>query len=279
MKNYNEILKKVKNIDELEVILKQHKQDKLDNVLCQIDQKAVESALSVVNKEFEKEHTSKFLILFNEDRKKGFDFLLETPSFFKYQLIANNNGTFETKKAFSLFKFATLEKQYQLVKSVELNSKGEPKPNTEVTIFGALRFYGMMSTFIRNLQKEQWENDDVESYTLENVTVDGKRVFSETDGECFKAHTPSALDKQLNNRILKKLMGVDVAVRKGKDFPTLRIKCAKVKTDKETAVTSIDATIDDKVCLKFMDEVWHILITRYNGKDVEMVTSKPKKAE
>ena len=277
MKNYNTIIKTNTTLEEIKKTVENFNNDLSDNVLCTLEKASIEKALEPINKKLETEFTDKFLITMMTDRKKAFTDLLETPCYTKIVVIENQNKTFkidDTKTV--LFKFSTLEKAYQLSKSKETDKNGKAIPNKSVTIFDALRFYGLMATFIRNLQKSNFEIDEKEGYSLENVIIDEKRQFSEKDGKVFASNSNNALKDQTD--ILVKFFGYDVHLIK-KDLPILKIKAQKLKQDRKNAKFTVNAIIDDKMILQFADVIFGVIASRITGKDIDIVTSKPKKTK
>lgn len=278
MENYNAKMLEVKNLNELEAIIEKHKNNILDNVDCRLDEFTVKKAIEKVNNTFASEFTDNFINVFITEPKKAFEMLLETPYYKSVTYTENNNHTFSLKTDNKkLFKFADLEKSYQLLKSEETSPKNGAKiPNKGVTIFGALRFYGCMMTFIRNLQKSVFEIDETNGFKLENVVIDNKKAFDEKDGEVFKSNSQNALEKQLN--IIAEFYRYDVKMLK-KDLPILKLKAQKLRQNKENAQFTVNAIIDDKTVLQFADVVFGVIASRIKGNDVEIITSVPKKAE
>lgn len=269
--NYNVKMSEVENLKEMEVILEEHKNKVLNNEECRLDEFTVKNAVDKINKDFEKAFTGSFLVKLAKDRQKAFAWLLANPSFDKVVYKVNENGTFEVESKTTLFKFANLEKAFQISKSKDTNKKGDPIPNKSVTVFGALRFYGLVSVFVRNLQKQNFEIDESQGFALENVVIDEKTVFEKGEGECFASNSNNALEKQLN--VIVKVFGYDVKMLK-KDLPILKLKAQKINQDKKNAQFSVNAVVDDKAVLKFADVIFGVVASRSKGKDVEIVTSK-----
>jgi hypothetical protein len=275
MSNFSEMLKRATTITEVKDIVKSLNDAKKDNAEFVFEFKALEDAVSRVNKSNLDAFSNAFSYSVLSDRKKAFADLLETPYFNVYTIDTKKNGTFEIKDGKKLFSFANLEKEYQLVCFTETNPKnGKPMPNKSVTVFDALRFYGLMSVFIRNLQKANFEVDTDKAYNLENVVIDAEKVFAENEGECFASNSNNNLEKQLN--IIVKFFGYDVKMLK-KDLPILKIKAQKIKQDKSTAKFSVNAVIDDNTILKFADVIFGVIASRINGEDITITTTKAKK--
>ena len=76
--------------------------------------------------------------------------------------------------------------------------------------------------------------------------------------------------------IIVKFYGYDVQMLK-KDLPILKIKAQKINQNRKTAEFSVNAIIDDNAILKFADVVCGVIASRICGKDIEVVTVKPKK--
>ena len=148
--------------------------------------------------------------------------------------------------------------------------------NKGVTIFDALRFYGLTSIFIRNIQKSVFEVDETHKYNLDNVIVDNEKIFKDVDGSIFASNSNKALVKQLN--IVIKFFGYDVEMFRC-DLPILKIKAQKITQDKATAKFRVNAIIDDKAVLKFADSIFGIVASRINGENIEIVTKKENKTK
>ena len=274
MKNYAEMLKNITKIEEVKTLIDAINNDIKDNAKFELNFAELEKAIKAINEKNEKAFVDSFLVSFENDRKTALDALLFVPCFDAYSVSIEKDGTYKLTDGKRLFKFAKLEKAFQLLKSKENDKNGKPIPNTGATIFGALRFYGLMMSFIRNLQKTNFEIDENEGYNLENVLLDEKSVFVKSDGDAFKSNSNTALQKQVN--IIVKIMGYDVKLIK-KDLPVLRLQAQKIRQDKKNAHFSVNAIIDDKAVLKFADVIFGVIASRASGKDIEIVTSKPEK--
>ena len=260
MTNYNEKIKKASTVAEIEVILEEHKNDILNNVECVLTEKAIGDSLKKINENFEKAFSADFVQTLNIDRKTAFTNLLTHPTFDKYVLTANENGTFSIEKKTALFKFSTLEKAYQLSKS------DDDKPNKEVTIFGALRYYGCCEAFIRNMLIGNLSVDNENKIEIAKVKIDNQAIFEDDNGKTFGSNSNNALEKQLN--ILVKFYGLDVHMLK-KDLPLLKLSAQKIKRDK----TTNKASIKEVDTLKFTDIIFSVVTSRANNEDVKVYLS------
>ena len=273
MKNYNELLKKSINIEEVKKVVELLNADIRDNNNdFNFDFVSLKNVVDNINETNKNDFTKHFCYEMSKDRQNAFVELLASPCFDTYSIKIEDNGTYTIKDNTRLFSFVNLEKGYRTFKSTDNDKNGKPILNKSVTIFDALRFYGLMSVFIRNLQKSNFEIDKDNSYNLENVMVDNEKVFADIDGKIFASNSNNMLEKQLN--VIVKFFGYDVQMLK-KDLPILKIKAQKIKQDKQNANFSINAIIDDNSVLKFADVVFGVITTRINGKDIDIITKKP----
>lgn len=277
MKNYNEMFKHSKNITEVKKLVDELNNDILDNNKdIKFDIVNLTTALVDINDNNKNDFTNSFCYAMDIDRKKAFSDLLKNPSFDRYTLITKKDGTYEIKDGKALFSFVNLEKGYQIHKSTEKDKDGKPIPNSSVTVFDALRFYGLTSVFIRNIQKSVFEIDENHKYNLENITVDNEKVFVDVDGSIFASNSNKALVKQLN--VIVKFFGYDVELLRC-DLPILKIKAQKITQNKTNANFKVNAIIDDRAILKFADAVFGIVSSRINDKDIEIITKKENKTK
>lgn len=277
MKNYNEMLKNAKNIEEVKKIVDDINNDIKDNnkdfefnfaVLTEICK-----SFTDVNKD---NFTDNFCAIAKYDRLKAFNGLLSKPYYIGYSAkFDSQNNLYVVVDVEKLFSFSNLEKGYRKYVA-ELDTNGKPIIDKSITIFDALRFYGLTSVFVRNLQKANFEIDKDNGYNLENVVVDGENIFKDIDGKCFSSNSNNSLEKQLN--IIVKFFGYDVQMLK-KDLPILKIKAQKIKQDKKNAKFSVNAIIDDNSILKFADVIFGVVASRIKGEDIEIITTKPTKED
>lgn len=275
MKNYNELLKNTTNIEEVKKIVDNINSDITDNNKdFDFDFINLKNAIDTINEDNKKEYTTHFCYTIEISRQTAFNELLGKPYYNTYGIKIEENGTFTITDNTRLFSFVNLEKGYQIFKSTENDKNGKPIANKSVTIFDALRFYGLMSVFVRNLQKSNFEIDKDNTYHLENVVIDNEKVFTENDGKTFASNSNNALEKQLN--CIVKFFSYDVQMLK-KDLPILKIKAQKIKQDKKNAQFEVNAIIDNNAILKFSDVVFGVIASRIDGKDIEVITTKPTK--
>ena len=162
MKNYNNIIKNSTNIEEVKKAVTDFNNDIADNVDCKLDENKLKLALDFINKQYEKTFANAFCSLLDTDRKTAYLDLIANPSFKKFVCKIAENGTITIEEKKAVFKFATLEKQYQLNHSIENDNDGKPILNKKVSVFGAKRFYGLCESFIRNI-------------LINNITIDEKK--------------------------------------------------------------------------------------------------------
>lgn len=270
MKNYTEMLKKIEDVKGVENLLENVNNSIKDNEEFSFDLAKLNEIVKGFNDENKDEFSENFVLTMDIDRKKAFEMLLSNPSYEVYSVNFKDNA-YELTYGKRLFHFKDLEKCYQLAKSTDNNKKGEPIRNTSVTIFDALRFYGLTSVFLRNLQKSVFEIDTDNAFNLENVVVDNEKIFKDIDGKVFESNSNNSLEKQLN--IIVKFFGYNVQMLK-KDLPILKIKAQKINQDRESARFKVNAIIDDNAVLKFADVIFGVVASRIKGKDIEIITTK-----
>lgn len=273
MTNYNEKITKAENLETLKTVLENLNNDILDNVEIVFDVARLEKAVKAINEEYKNNFSLDFAVGVALDRKATFEKLVKTPNYTKVVIVENENGTFtldDTKKA--LFKFADLENYYQTFNSTENDKNGKPIKNKSITIFGALRFYGLCDCFIRNLFTNNLVVDNEKIVNLAKVKIADKNIFTENDGKCFASTSNNALEKQLN--ILAKFFEIDVKMLK-KDLPILKMSVQKIKRDIETN----KASINEVKTLKFADILFSVITSRYNNEDVKIFTNDGNEAK
>ena len=272
MKNYNETLKKIENIEELKTLVTNVNDDIADNIEHIFDISILYKVIENINKTNEIIFSKSFVNILLNDRVSAFNDLVKNPSFTVYSLIINDNNTIEIKESKRLFKFSNLEKCYQTTKSTETDKNGKPILNKSVTIFGALRFYGLCATFIRNCLKSNFTIDENCMYNISNVVIDDKHKFSAEDGKAFASNSNNSLEKQLN--ILVKFMGYDVKMLK-KDVAILKLYAQKLTQDKDNAHT----TVKEINTIKFADKIFSLVCSRLANKDVAITLTNDKKSD
>lgn len=277
MKNYTEMFEKMTDIDEIKATIAEINDNIKDNEKYILNDTSIVKALESINENNKNIFTNAFITIFNTDAKVAFADLLKKPHYTVYAVIYKDNA-YSIKESARLFKFIDLEKGYKASKA-KTDTDGNITNIDEVnkaTIFGALRFYGLTSCFIRNLQKSNFEIDKENGYNLAKVVLNGEQVFTDIDGKCFESNSNNNLEKQLN--VIVKFFGYDVQMLK-KDLPILKIKAQKIKQNKQNAKFTVNAIIDDKTVLKFADVIFGVVASRINGEDIEVITSKPKKKD
>ena len=273
MTNYNEKIKQAGNIEELRGVINSINDDILNNVEFTLNMAELEKSVKAFNEEFKNEFISKFIADYEEDRKNAFTNLVKSANFQKVVIAENDCGTIkfdDTKKSF--VKFADLENAYQLYKSTETDKNGHKIKNKSVTIFGALRFYGLCDAFIRNMFIGNLTIDNEKAVNLSKVKIADKTIFDENDGKCFASNSNNALEKQLN--ILARFFDIDVKMLK-KDLPILKLSAQKIKRD----VTNNYSSINEIKTLKFVDVLFSVITSRYNNTDVAIYTNDGEKVK
>ena len=274
MTNYSEMLKATNNINKVKEIVDNLNNSIKDNEKIIFNFADLDSTIKAINEDNKTSFSKTFAYSVKIDRIKAFADILKTPFYDVYSIVINDDKTYTIKDSTRLFSFSDIEKEFQMFCSTETDKNGKAIRNKGVTVFGALRFYGLTSVFIRNLQKVNFEIDTDKAYNLENVVVDTEKVFAKGEGECFSSNSNNALEKQLN--IIAKFFSYDVKLLK-KDLPILKLKAQKIKQDKKNAQFTVNAVIDDNTVLKFADVIFGVIASRIQGKDIEVITTKPTK--
>lgn len=265
--NYNEKISAIKNLDELKNLVSELNQNRLDNVQTVYDFSELEKVVEKINTDYENLFVAQFLSLLDTDSKTAFADLLKTPNFDRVILTQEQNGNFKIDVKKALFKFSKLENAYQLKHSVEKSAKnGQPIRNKSVSVFGALRFYGLCDCFIRNLLCENLTIDNTKMYDLSRIVIADTNIFSKDDGKCFASSSNNALEKQLN--ILVKFFDIDVKMLK-KDLPILKMSAQKIKRD----VNNNKASIHETSTLKFADVLFSVITSRVKNEDIKVFTN------
>lgn len=269
MKNYNEIIKNSTNIEEVKKAVTDFNNDLADNVDCKLDENKLKLALDFINKQYEKAFSNAFCSLLDTDRKTAYLDLIANPSFKKFVCKIAENGTITIEEKKAVFKFATLEKQYQLNHSIENDNDGKPILNKKVSVFGAKRFYGLCESFIRNMLISNITVDEEKVVNLSRVKIADKTIFNENDGKAFSSNSNNALEKQLN--ILVKFFDIDVKMLK-KDLPILKLSAQRVKKD-----TCNKSSIKETNVLKFADTLFSVVTSRYSNENTKVITNDKTK--
>lgn len=247
-------------LENLQAILSDYNQKILDNNKTDtIDFSKVEKVKNAINNNYELCFITDYVIQAKSDKKQAINNLLTNFNFKQIQVKLNDNNTIDIVKLDSknenivrLFDFSKLENAYQLANSVENDQKGNPKPNKETTIFGALRIYGLVQTFINNLINENLDKKDLDFYKikLENIVVGDEKIFDENDNKAFESNSNNNLEKQLN--ILVRLMGFDGVKLLKRDVKILKLLVLKIKQDNKTATHKIK----EVNALKFLNHIF-----------------------
>lgn len=266
MTNYNEKITKAENLEKLMEVIEELNSDILDNAEIIFDMARLEKAVADINIEYKMTFCLDVAVGIETDRKATFVKLVNTPNYNKVVIVTNENGTIKLEIKKTLFKFADIENYYQLFKSTETDKNGKPIKDKSVTVFGALRFYGLCDCFIRNLFSTNLVIDNEKVVNLAKVKIADKTIFDENDGKCFASTSNNALEKQLN--ILARFFELDVKMLK-KDLPILKLSAQKIKRD----IESNKASIHEIKTLKFADILFSVITSRYNNENVAIFTN------
>lgn len=263
MKNYNTMLTENTTKSELIEIIDNHKNDVLDNIESELSLEKVVKVVETINKATEKEFYTHFCYTLDlSDRKSAFTELVKTPCF-EWLTVEEKDGYFIIKDdKTKLVSFAKLEKAYQVFKSTETDKNGKPIANKSVTIFEALRVYGLVDTFTRNLTLDIIKVDGIK-YDLTRIKISDTTIFTEKDGECFASNSKTALDKQLN--IIVKFFGLDVTMRKT-DLAIIKQLVLKIRQDK----TSAKFSAKEQNTFKMIDIIFGVICSRMANEDVKI---------
>ena len=271
MTNYNEKITKAENLENLNVILDELNNDILDNADIIFDMAKLEKSVAEFNKVYKFEFYNEIAHGLDLDRKATFEKLVKNANFKKLSVEVADNGKLTIKDGKTLFKFAELEKHYQTFKA-ELDANGKPIRDKSITIFGALRFYGLCEAFIRNMFIGNLTIDNEKAVNLSKVKIADKTIFDENDGKCFTSNSNNALEKQLN--ILTRFFELDVKMLK-KDLPILKMAVQKIKRDIDTN----KASIKEVNTLKFADILFSVITTRFLNDEIKVYTNDGKEVK
>lgn len=229
-------------IEALKSIVEEYNDSILNNAPKTLDFAKVETFKNAINSIYENAFITDFVTLAKQDKAKAMNSLLTKFNFKQISVKIEENNTYSViekdgkgNELVKLFDFKKLEKAFQIANSTENDEKGNPKPNKTVTIFGALRIYGLTQTFINFLIKENLDQKDLEKYKvkLENIVVGEEKIFDENDNKAFESISNNNLEKQLN--IIVRLMGFNDVKLLKRDVKVLKMLVLKIKQNKHTA--------------------------------------------
>lgn len=259
-------------LNDLKEILTTYNNGILDNNKIDIDLTKIDKIKSIININYENEFINTYVTNAKKDKKQAINSLLTNFNFKQITTKINDNNTIDIVELDSknndivkLFDFAKLEKAYQIANSNEKDKNGHTIPNKSVTIFSALRIYGLLQIFSNNLIMDNFDKKDLEYYgiSLENITVKDEKIFDENDQKAFipndkKQFSNNQIEKQLN--IIVKLMGFDNVKLLNRDVKVLRLVVQKIKQNNQTAKHNIKQ-ID---ILKFANHIFSRIIEYTN---------------
>ena len=171
--NYNEKIQNSVNLASLKAIVAEINSNIDDNIEFTFDMAKLEKSVAKINEEFKNDFSDAFILWLDTDRKTAFERLVKTPNYTKVIIEVSENGKItlnDSKK--SLFKFSDLETALQLARSTETDKNGHKIKNKSVTVFGALRFYGLCDCFIRNLFTTNLIIDNDKIYDLSKSLIE-----------------------------------------------------------------------------------------------------------
>lgn len=262
-------------LENLKAVVNEYNESLLNNAPLTLDFAKVETFKNAINSIYEKDFIDTFVNLAKQDKAKAINSLLTTFNFKQISVKIEENNTYSIieldgkgNNLVKLFDFKKLEKAYQLANSTETDKDGKPLPNKTVTIFGALRIYGLTQTFINFLIKENLDTKDLEKYKvkLEKIVVGDEKIFDENDNKAFESISNNNLEKQLN--ILVRLMGFNGVKLLKRDVKVLKMLVLKIKQDKHTA----HHKIKDIDTLTFLNHIFSRIkeyLDNNNGKKAE----------
>lgn len=238
----NQILANNPTLEHLQIIVNEYNESILNNEPLTLDFAKVEAVKSAINSTYEQAFIARFVSLAKQDKKQAINSLLTTFNYPQISVKIEEDNTYSviTQDAngnalVKLFDFKKLEKAYQLAHSTETDKNGKPLPNKGVTIFGALRIYGLTQTFMNFLTTQTLDEKDLDKYkvNLEKVVVGDEKIFDENDNKAFESISNNNLEKQLN--IIVRLMGFEDVKLLKRDVKVLKLVVLKVKQNARTA--------------------------------------------
>lgn len=269
MKTFNEkiltLTQENATLEKLQDIIKDYNQAILDNEKVEIiDFSKVENVKSIINANYENTFITHYVLLAKQDKKQAINNLLKSFNFKQIAVKLEENNTISIneldaskEELVKLFDFSKLEHAFQLANSVETDQKGNAKPNKSVTIFGALRIYGLTVNFINNLIGETIDKKDLDFYKvkLENIVVGDEKIFDENDNRAFIPNdkgtfSNNQLESQLN--IIVRLMGFENVKLLKRDIKILKLLVLKIKQSNKTATHQIKQVNT----LKFLNHIF-----------------------
>lgn len=284
MKNFNKTFENAIRIESIKNLVNALNDSILNNEEIDFSEIALKNALDFCTSENEKKIYSTICYMIDnteveDSRECAFRYLMNNITFISYSLIKNENSTYSINESKRLVKFAKLEKCYQLKHSKETNKNGKALPNKAVSVFGALRVYGLTDCFIRNCLKSNFEVDEETSFNLKNVYIDGETIFTEKDGICFSSNSNNALQSQIN--VIKQFFGFDntYTINK-KDIIILKNYAQKISrsinkdNDKKDGYIKVSET----KTFDMLDAIFSMLKSRKNNDDIVITYNDGKKA-
>ena len=267
MTNFNEKITTATTKTDIQNIVNEFNENVLNNVENVLDFSALSKKVDKLNENTKNDFINQTVENIINDRKKAFEKLVYYPNFEKCSLSVEDNGKLKfADDGKALFKFAELEKAFQLRHATETDKNGKKIRNKSVTIFGALRFYGLCECFIRHLFNDNVSLNGEIKIDLSKIKIADKTIFSENDGKCFSSNSNNALEKQLN--ILAKFFDIEVKMLK-RDLPALKIVAQKVRRN----VTNNRSSIQETNTLNFVDFLFSVITSRYLNENVALFDS------
>ena len=264
------IIENVKTIDGLNEQVNKYNDNIKDNVKNDLSFSDLSIIAENITSENKENHTDSFLTSLANDRKIAFDGLLKNPCYNKVYLVENVDNTIKVENILVINNIVDIEKRYRLVNYKELSkTNGKPIPNKSITIFGVLRFYGLLEKFIENLMLNQVENNGEYKTDLTRINLVGTE-FTEQDGKCFDGISITALDKQL--RVLTKFFGDNEIKTKKKDLVLLRSQVIKMKFD----VKNLNCDFSESKTNAFIKVLYKYFVSIYNNHNTQLTNSNGK---
>ncbi len=283
MTTFKTQIENTQTISELEAVFTTFSEKHLDeNTAFSLDDfQALETQTKKLNEKHFSLFCYNFFKMLETDRKTAFENLVENPHYTTAQALKDDGKITLSINEKTLFKFSDLEKQYQLSKSESVNKKGQPIPNISKSIFGSLRFYTVVDSFMRNLFLKNVEIDDDKKLDLSRVKLDDVTIFDEKDGTCFSSNKPNDLKKQLN--IIVRFMGFEPIMWRDDILP-LKLTTQKIKIDKSTLLVSVheigkkdkNSNKKDNAILRFTDLMFAVIATRKKHGGVKLYDAEGK---
>ena len=275
-------------VQEIEEQLKAYNQSIADNNPIEIDLDQIASTLATESEQAKKDFITNFLNELAQDRAKAFNNYVEQPTCNKYVLAQDSEDNYIVKNVSVFVNLADIEKTYRYNEAVRKGNFDEAKGkyiiDKNITIFGAMRLYGLIDQYTRFLVMPSFnellakDKQIVEhKIDLSRIIIDGKTIFDEEEGKCFATNSKNNLEKQLNI-IAKFLQLVDGEGKpltfKKKHSVFLAMFAKKARITWNTENKQAKGTAKETKALQMLDAFCRLANIIKNGGDITVQTNK-----